>query len=206
MDVSLDATVVVATFGDEIWQRLAHERAIPSAEALGVPVIPVHGETLHGARNEGLELVTTEQVVFLDADDELEPGYLEAMATGSADLRAPAVRYVRTTDASSPRVPRVAGHTHACVADCLTWGNWLVVGSLAPAALLRKIGGWRDFAWSEDYDLWVRCWQAGATIEAIPRAIYRAHVRADSRNRAPNHAARLAAHRAIATANGLPVP
>lgn len=206
MGVSLDVTVVVATFGERSWQRLAEQRAIPSVSALGVPVVNVHAGALHEARNVGLEQVTTEHVIFLDADDELEAGYVRAMAGGSADLRAPAVRYVRTFGTSSPRVPKVASHAHTCVADCLTWGNWLVVGSLAPAELLRKAGGWRDFPLYEDWDLWVRCWRAGATFEAIPQAVYRAHVRPDSRNRAPSHAAKLDAHRAIARANGLPIP
>jgi GT2 family glycosyltransferase len=77
---------------------------------------------------------------------------------------------------------------------------------VARADLLRSVGGWRDFDWSEDWDLWVRAWQAGATIEAIPGAVYIAHVRKDSRNRAPARSAKLASHRAIARANGLPVP
>lgn len=202
----MDVTVAVATFGHASWRRLAETRAIPSAWAQDVPVVHVHGDSLHGARNAVLDRVTTGSVVFLDADDELEPGYLQAMADGTADVRAPAVRYVRSGRAAAPAIPRVAGHSHACVADCLTWGNWLVVGSMAPTELVRKVGGWRDFAWSEDWDVWVRCWMAGATIEAIPQAVYRAHVRPDSRNRAPNHAAKLEAHRAIARANGLPVP
>ena len=46
---------------------------------------------------------------------------------------------------------------------------------------------------------------AGATVEAIPDAIYRAYVRPNSRNRAPQHAERIAAHRAIYEANfGVP--
>lgn len=202
----MDVTVVVATYGDESWQQLAQSRAIPSAEALGVFVVHVHGDTLHGARNAGLERVETEHVVHLDADDELEPGFIDAMATSTADVRAPAVRYIRNGRADWPAMPRVAGHSHACVADCLAWGNWLIVGSLAPAELVRKVGGWRNFPVYEDWDLWVRCWQAGATIEPIPQAIYRAHVRRDSRNRAPSHATKMDAHRAIARANGLPVP
>jgi hypothetical protein len=47
---------------------------------------------------------------------------------------------------------------------------------------------------------------AGATIEPIYGAVYRAHVRPDSRNRAPSREAKLAAHQAIARANGLPIP
>ena len=179
----MDLTVAVSTFGDERWTKLAHKRAIPSAEALGVPVVYSHAGTLHDARNNGLAKVDTEFVVNLDADDELEPGYVEAMALGSADVRAPAVRYVHATVAGRPAMPRVAGHSHPCVAECLPWGNWLVVGSLVRADLVRSVGGWWAEPVYEDWSLWLRCYRAGATFEAIPAAVYRAWVRPDSRNR-----------------------
>jgi glycosyltransferase involved in cell wall biosynthesis len=195
----VDVTVAVATYGDEKWKRLA-QRAIASAEPQA-PVVHVHGDTLHGARNAALEQVKTEWVCHLDSDDELEPGYVEALAAGTADLRAPAVRYVARNTVYRPRMPRVAGHRHDCTAECLPEGNWLVVGTAAPAQLLRDVGGWRDFPWSEDWDLWLRCHLAGATFEAIPSAVYRAHVDPRSRNRAPDRIFKLAAHRAIHRAN-----
>ncbi len=197
----MDVTIAVATFGDSAWIDLANRRAIPSANRFGVPVIHAHRDTLHDARNAAVEMVETEWVVHLDADDELEDGYLDHLASGTADLRAPAVRYVKDGRFPSPYVPKVAGHTHACTSECLPDGNWLVVGTLVRAQLVRDVGGWRDFTWSEDWDLWVRCWLAGSTIEAIPDAVYRAHVRADSRNRAPDRDAKVAAHRAIYEAN-----
>ena len=202
----MDVTVVVGTFGSAKWIDLARERAIPSAVTLGTPVIHCHASTLHDARNQALWVVPTEWVCFLDADDELEPGYFEAMENGTADVRAPRVRYVEPRRNRRPIMPRVSGHTHDCTADCLEEGNWLVIGSVAPTELVKGVGGFRDFAWSEDWDLWVRCRTAGATFEAIPDAIYRAHVRPDSRNRAPKRSEKLAAHQAIARANGLPVP
>lgn len=202
----MDVTIAVATFGDDRWPALARQRAIPSAEAFGVPVVHHHADTLHEARNGAIAQVRTEWTVHLDADDEMEPGYLDAMATGSADVRAPSVRYVTGGVIGPARMPRVSGHTHECTAQCLPWGNWLVVGALVRTDLVREVGGWRDFTWSEDWDLWLRCHLAGASIEAVPTAVYRAHVRRDSRNRAAAPAARLAAHRAIATANGVPVP
>lgn len=202
----MDVTIAVATFGDHWWMHLARTRAIPSANALGVPVVHAHAHTLHDARNQTLDLIKTEWVIHLDADDELEPGYIDRMARGQADVRAPAVRYVQDrpdarTTPSLPRVPRVAGHRHRCDANCLPQGNWLVIGSLVRAQLVRDVGGWRDFPWSEDWDLWLRCYLAGATFEAIPAAIYRAHTRPDSRNRAPSPDERLAAHEAIHRAN-----
>ena len=205
-----DVTIVIATHGDRSWWELAESRALPSAVAQGVAVETLHqyDETLADTRNRVLDRVKTSHVVYLDADDELEPFFVRWLVEGAADLRAPAVRYVR--DSIGPdvkaRMPRVAGHDHGCTGDCLPFGNWLVVGSLAPVNLIRAVGGWREWPAYEDWDLWLRCWQAGATVEAIPRAIYKAHVRPDSRNRAGTAQERHEAHRQIAAANGVPVP
>lgn len=199
-------TILVATYGDSGWERLANSRAIPSAHQQGVPVVYRHGASLHEARNACLHAARTTWVVHLDADDQLEPGYVATLMSGSADVRAPSVRYVQGQYAQPPRVPTVYGHAHACTAECLLYGNWVVVGALAPRQLLIDIGGWRDFSWSEDWDLWLRCHLAGAKFEAIPAAVYRAHTRANSRNRAASQETRMAVHRAIADANGVPMP
>lgn len=191
----MDVTVVVGTFGDPAWRDLAYSRAIPSVPE-NVPVIHRHGSTLAQARNEGLALVTTEWVIFLDADDELEPGYIEAMERGTADVRGPLARYIRGAQQKLWQ-PRVAGHQHDCTAECLPDGNWLLVGATVRTELLRRAGGWRDYPWSEDWSTWIRCWKAGATFELIRDAIYRAHVRLDSRNRGATQEARLAAHQEI---------
>ena len=196
----MDVTVVIATYGDMTWLDLADtaEASVPP----GVRVVRVHGDTLHDARNEALDKVTTEWVCHLDADDELEHGYFDHVSQGAADVRAPSVRYcLNGISRRAPHVPRVAGHAHDCTADCLPDGNWLVVGSVARADLLREVGGWRDFPVYEDWDLWLRCHLAGATIEALPDAVYRAHVRFDSRNRGPARDVKEAAHRAIYAAN-----
>lgn len=209
-DPPLDATICVCTYGDRSWMELAAWRAVPSAEQFDIPVLHVHGDSLHGARNEALAAVTTEWVVYLDADDELEPGFMQWMATGTADLRAPAVRYVRQDGGiAHARLPKVSGPEHLehdCTGDCLPWGNWLVIGTAARAQILRDAGGWQDWPCYEDWDLWLRAWQRGASVEAIPRAIYRAHVRAESRNRAGSPEERHRVHQQIAEANGVPIP
>lgn len=203
----MDVTVCVATFGEGTWADLARSRAIPSAKHLAVPVVHVHGDTLHAARNAAVAEATTEWVCHLDADDELEAGYFDAMVTGTADLRAPSVRYFRSHEhLQQPRRVPVAGHDHDCEAPCLAEGNFMVIGTLVRKALVEQVGGWRDFSWSEDWDLWLRCWKAGATVETIEGAVYRAWVRFDSRNRGATRAQRLKAHQDIARANGLPVP
>ena len=164
----MEVTVVVGTYGEGRWARMARSRAIPSAESQA-PVIHEHGKTLAEARNTALERVETEWVIHLDADDELEPGYVEAMSTGTADLRAPAVRHVWPKWASEPEVPKVRAHDHDCVAECLRAGNWLCIGTRATD---RDASGGRM---GDSVGLKTgRCspaWQAGATVEAVPLAV-----------------------------------
>lgn len=205
-----DVTIAVCTYGDDSWRHLAEGRALPSAREQGVPVIHVHADTLRDSRNAALDQIATSHVIYLDADDELETLYVRWLVeTGTADLRAPAVRYVRSGPGGGnvyARMPRVSGHEHDCTGDCLPYGNWLVIGTLAPVQLLRDAGGWHEWPCFEDWDLWARCWQRGCTVEGIPRAIYRAHVRPDSRNRAGTVHVRNEVHRDIARDLGLPVP
>lgn len=196
----MDVTVVIGTFGGSSWRALAAERAAPTAQA---PVVMAHAETLHDARNGGLAQVKTEWVCFLDADDELEPGFFDAMATGSADVRVPLTRYVSGANVGQPTRLRVEEHSHECSADCTLDGNWLVVGSVVRTELANRIGGWRDFEWSEDWDFWVRCYLAGASFETVEGATYRAYHRPGSRN-SVSRETRLRVHREIAAANGIP--
>lgn len=201
MELAVDCTIVVASYGDRSWLDLGTQRAARSAFAQDVPVIYVHGLTLHGARNAGLEQVQSPYVVFLDADDELRPDYIRTLAAGSADIRVPAVQYV--TPGGRPRrpyVPRVAGHRHDCEAACLEDGNFAVIGSMADADMVRAVGGFRDEEIYEDWSLFLRMYRAGATVETKPEAVYVAHVRPQSRNRALPMETKNRVHREIAEA------
>ena len=195
----MDVSVCVGTFGDESWIETA-KRAVASVPN-DVPVIHQHSKTLSEARNAALAEAQTEWVVFLDADDELEPGYFDAMFSGTADVRGPIARYMVEGRERNIWQPRVWGHKHDCTADCLPDGNWLLVGAMVRTEIARAAGGWHEYPVYEDWDFWLRCWKAGATLELIPAAIYRAHVRNDSRNRGPSQAAKNMAHRAIYEAN-----
>lgn len=189
----MEVSIVVSTFGHQKWQHLAKTRAIPSANQFGIPVIYNHGPSLHEARNAGLNQAKTEYVCHLDADDELDARFFNEISKVEGDLRAPAVVYTRSSSrryvhpsrgqgGDLARLPKVAGHVHDCVADCLEAGNWLVVGTVARTELLLSIGGWRAYPVYEDFDLWQRCWIAGATIVPVPKAVYIAHTTGQGRN------------------------
>lgn len=164
----MDVTVIVATYGKSRWRELAYERAVPSAKRQA-PVIQIHGETLAGARNAGAAKARTEWLCFLDADDELAPGYFEAIDAAEGDLRAPAVQY----DDAEPVV--LEGRDIRTLNPC-------VIGTVLPHYLFGTAGGfWSERAW-EDWSLFRRCWLLGASIVHVPAAVYRVHTDRNGRN------------------------
>ena len=175
----MDISIVIATYGDVMWKEIAG-RAMMSA-ATQARVIHVHGESLADARNKGLDMVETEYVIHLDADDVLLPGYVNAMLRATADVRVPMVRNMHN-NYREPYWPRVYGHLHRCEPACLLEGNYIVVGAAVRTELARLVGGWWDEPIYEDWSLWLRCQQAGASFEYVPEAIYGFHKSPDSRN------------------------
>lgn len=195
----MDVTVIVGTYGSQDWVNMAESRAIPSVEGQA-PVIHRHADTLATARNDGAYLAKSEWLCFLDADDELSPDYIEQMAKGAADLRGPSVSYIGNR-VQVPYMPRVAGHTHDCAASCLDEGNWLVIGTLIRREMFMEVGGFAEHPCYEDWALWLACWRRGCTVEALPDAVYRAHVRPYSRNRGLDIHFKNRIHREIIAAN-----
>lgn len=181
----MNVTVVIAACGGEAWRELAYGRAYPSTidqDAHEVIVSFDPDWTVAEARNEGAARAQGDYLCFLDADDELAPGYLEAMqntprtATRGPVLLAPAVQYVdsRGKPLGPPSVPNA--------------GRWpdlneCVIGTLLPTSLFNEAGGFRELSSLEDYDLWLRCVKLGARIVHAPNAVYVAHVNPVGRNR-----------------------
>jgi GT2 family glycosyltransferase len=193
----VNVSVVVATFGSSEWQKMGSR----TAKAHGAFHCHLPEGTLAGARNLGAASVPGEWLCFLDADDELHAGYLDAMRAalppgGGRHLLAPAVCFVGRRGQRKPaRIP-----SHAHLRD-LTQGNWLVIGTLVQAAVFREAGGFREYPIYEDWDLWLRCWKRGAEIVEVPGAVYVARVRPSSRNRGPTRTEKLRWHTEIAAAN-----
>jgi glycosyltransferase involved in cell wall biosynthesis len=188
----MDVTVIVATFGEPSWIELGVKRAVASVARLVVPMLYMHGASLHQARNAAAYQAKTEWLVFLDADDELEVGYFDAMDRSTADLRAPLVRYVDEYREWDPKIPDGT--------DDLANGNRLVIGTAVRRSMFFDVGGFRDWPFYEDWDLWQRCWLAGAAAE-FTEAVYRAHMRAGSRNRSPSRTEKERVHHEIRRSN-----
>jgi glycosyltransferase involved in cell wall biosynthesis len=174
-----DVTVIVATYGLSSWERWGDEAA---SSVKDVPVFRVHDAeaTLAQVRNFALDVVDTEYVCFLDADDALAPGYFDR------DLSADIV--VTPLDGE---FPRVNGHQHTCRSACLVSGNYIHIGAIARSQTLRDRGGFREHPAYEDWDLWLRCHYARATFANSPGPAYLTKQRGrGGRNSALPHSAR----------------
>jgi glycosyltransferase involved in cell wall biosynthesis len=169
----LSFSIVIASHGKEIWKDLALTRALPSAENQGAEVLIEHDPngTRAEVRNRLIEKASGDWIITLDADDQLEPGYVAAMEAAKVDnaLLTPRIAYVRRGVRQQPKFwPEFD----------LQRGNWMVVGTAAPRELMLAVGGWRSFYGSgvlnqwDDWDMWIRCTQAGAQIVKVPDAVY----------------------------------
>lgn len=174
--------IIVPVFGDhDVWKALA-DRAVESAlaQTVAAEVVLSYGETLAEARNNGARQSSSDFLIHLDADDELDPYYIEAMLQGTGDLRQPSTLGVvnGVEDDYPVLIPPHSGG--------MLVGNHLIIGTMVRRSLFEAVGGFRDLPVLEDWDLWLRCIIAGAKLGTASKAIYKVHVRPDSRNTEAN--------------------
>jgi glycosyltransferase involved in cell wall biosynthesis len=178
--------IVITSYGDDGWREMAWSRAYPSASNQGVKEIIVHHEPeleIGPARNAAAALATSRYLLFLDADDELEPGYVEAMRAAikasqprpTMKLYQPTVRYMR----KGVRAQEIMRPNTDLRRD-----NFLVIGTVVSRTLFNKVNGFSDYPHGfEDWSLWAKCWNKGAQIVQVPEAIYIAHINPRSKHR-----------------------
>lgn len=177
-------SVCIATYGDAFWERLARERALPSVEGQADEIVMMHlpDGDLAQARNVTAYMSTSEYLCFLDADDELMSGFISNMKSAISShpapqltLFTPMVSYVIGTKAEKPKFwPEKPLHE----------GNWLVIGTVVSRSLFLQVGGFESWPRAfEDWHLFGKMAKAGATPQRVPGAVYRAHWRAQSRNK-----------------------
>ena len=81
--------IIIASHGDERWAKLALDRAFPSATRQGDTTEILIGHASDANRAEVRNLLAyaaeADWLVFLDADDELAPGYIAAMTRAAVD-------------------------------------------------------------------------------------------------------------------------
>lgn len=179
-------SICIASFGSEQWRDLAWSRAYQSTVGQGAEVIVVHQPegTCASARNAAAAEATGAWLIFLDADDELDTGYVDAMhcsANGMA-MYLPRTSFARN---GVRRKPHFLG-------DCsLRDGNPMIIGTMVPRDLFMQVGGFTEHVeLFEDWMLFAQLWKAGAPVVRVPGAVYIAHMTRASRNRVPKQPTR----------------
>jgi GT2 family glycosyltransferase len=175
----VDITVIIATYGAAAWEKQAQRAAASVGE---VPVVSVHYDTdalpLGEIRNLAVQDAEDAGhakgwLCFLDGDDTLAPGYMDAMRSVEPGtpwrLLAPALSF----NGQPPVLfdGREIEHINPCV-----------IGTLIHRTVFDAVGGfWDERAW-EDWSLFRRAWLIGATVEHVPNAVYCADSNPDGRN------------------------
>lgn len=180
-------SILIATYGGEEWRDLGYSRAYPSAATQDpFEVLNFHDPegTIASVRNELGSTARGDWLCFLDADDELAPGYLGAMRrafeqerTGGSLLLTPAVQAMRKG--------RQSGIAHFYDRGVsLSEDNWMVVGTLIQKDVFHQVGGFSDYPHGfEDWSLWYKATKCGARVVKVPGAVYLYHQNPQSKHR-----------------------
>lgn len=157
------AAAVVATLGDSRFRLLRH------GENRG----------LAAARNTGIRGAGSDLLVTLDADDQLDPRYLQAVV----DALGPGSPYnCAFTDFAvfGAREDRIANHVRSDLSTLLRY-QWIPgPGSAFRRSLWERAGGYCEApelrAGNEDRDFWVAALGVGLRPVHIPEPLYRYRV------------------------------
>ncbi|WP_373067553.1 glycosyltransferase family 2 protein [Gemmatimonas sp.] len=178
----MDVTVIVATFGDQSWQEIAFAHAIPSAETQA-PTVSFHAPaevlSLGDCRNRAIDFHDPKGwLCFLDADDQLAPGYLafmeQAYSGDETELLIPAVQYL--VGATKRGAAKTFSDRDIDVM------NPCPIGTLIHRDVFEDVGRfWDESAW-EDWSLFRRATLAGSKLKFVAEAVYRAQLNRNGRN------------------------
>ncbi len=195
----MDLEILICAHGDPKWRELAYSRAFRSANEQALVLVYYHPDkTLAQVRNFAAEEADSEWLCFLDADDELDYGYVDAMRrheNGTDQLLAPAVKYLNPRRATAPAaLPNEQADMRRL--------NRCVIGTLIRRETFLETGGFEEWPCYEDWDLFLGAYLGGTPITYVPDAVYKAHLTPGGRN-APTRAVAMRTYGAIQAKHGL---
>lgn len=209
----MSISICIATYGESSWEHMAQTRALPSVFEQDCEIVIVHDAsgTVSSSRNTVAKEASGDWLCFLDADDELDSGFCEAMrkVIDERQLAGWGPGFLIDTGLSilTPSVSYANGRRRTPPKfwpDCsLDQGNPCAIGTLIERVFFHEIGGFIDYGDPpgsnayEDWSLWARAHIAGATVVKVPDAVYIAHHEKTSRHRGVPVATKLAWHREI---------
>jgi len=145
-------------------------------------VVHRQAQGLVGALNHGLELCRAPLVARMDADDISHPRRLELQAALLASRPEAGVVSCLVRHFPSHRVAEGFRVYEAWLNSLTTHDRMarerFVESPVAhPSVMVRRevlteIGGWRDVGWAEDYDLWLRCFEADVIFSKLKHSLF----------------------------------
>lgn len=153
-----------------------------AAEDRRIQVMHVSHGGLAASRNRGLMLARAPYVLFLDADDLLQPNALAALRAAAeaapGALIAGGVEWLAAD--GTPLGERTFPVASAFTVDALLRGNAFTCSMLVPRDLLGGQPFDQQLPVCEDWDLWLRLASRGATCVTVPQVVLGYRLRADS--------------------------
>jgi GT2 family glycosyltransferase len=149
-----------------------------------VRVVDAGGKGLVHALNLGLSLARGELLARMDADDEShrERFAEQVRALGEHPEWAGVGTQVELFRDDRPVSPNLAGYAQwlsSLVTPELVFRDRLVESPLChPSMMLRtaalkRVGGWSDGPFPEDWELWLRLLESGEKLSVVPRVLHR---------------------------------
>lgn len=197
---NVDVSIIIGTYGDEKWNtrgdwlaRFTYDNQLRYARNLSIEVINVHGDTLAEARNTGAGKARSAWLVFLDADDLLDPDYCSRLTRAVTpvtpgvtlhvpDIFCPSVRGFTAENVwGTQSTSRFCGYRdfefidpqdHLPEVTSLIKRNYLPVGAPIWKQTFDRVGGFDEWPVLEDWAFWLKCQRNGAEFGQLEKLSY----------------------------------
>lgn len=175
---TIDVEVVVCDDGSEDTETLRALDQIRARRDAPVEVVSLdRNRGVSAARNKAIACASAPYLLFLDADDRLDPRFAEeAVEVLNTNPGVLIVSSPLQCFGADDRIVRYGGAPRG-VADLL-FENLIPVASVIHRREWERVGGFDEtITWAEDYDMWVRVLADGGVCIELeePRYLYRQH-------------------------------
>jgi glycosyltransferase involved in cell wall biosynthesis len=177
----LEVIVVDDGSSEDIATAVATIAAEHDLSRTQVSCLRVANRGLPSARNAGLMNALGDALLPLDADDWLEPTYLEKALPLLAKADVVFAGLQEHGERNGIYMPGCELGLDGLTLDAERNSNRLFYCALVRTRLLREVGGWngRMIHGYEDWDLWVDLMQRGARFAAVNEVLFHYRTRAD---------------------------
>lgn len=170
--------VVISTFGSDEWASRGRKLADYTVTHNSADeVLHVHSDSLASARNEGAGKIGTDHIIFLDADDRLQPQYCDILRENLVDdnllYQPETLGWYKETDTYDKFSNFIEDRD-------MNVSNNLVIGTAITAK--HFVGFDEKLDALEDWEFFLRMILNGAKVKQCPGMVYVVGVNQDSRN------------------------